>query len=137
ATGVRGGHRGPQHAVDVVPAGGGAGARGRGVFLTHSGWNSTLKSICGSMPMVCWPFFAEQQTNCRYKRTEWGIAIEIGDDMRRAEVEALIRKAMEGEKGQEMCRHAAELRESALAAAKPGGRSMHSVERLIHEVLLA
>ncbi|OEL14141.1 UDP-glycosyltransferase 85A2 [Dichanthelium oligosanthes] len=108
-----------------------------GVFLTHSGWNSTLESICGGVPMVCWPFFAEQQTNCRYKRTEWGIGMEIGDDVWRAEVEALIREAMEGEKGREMRRLAAELRESALAAAKPGGRSIRNVERLIHEVLIA
>ncbi|OEL34250.1 UDP-glycosyltransferase 85A2 [Dichanthelium oligosanthes] len=67
-----------------------------GVFLTHSGWNSTLESIYGGVPIVCWPFLAEQQINCRYKRTEWGIGMEISDDMRRAEVEALIQEAMEG-----------------------------------------
>lgn len=108
-----------------------------GVFLTHSGWNSTLESIVGGVPMVCWPFFAEQQTNCRYKRTEWGIGAEIPDDVRRGEVEALIREAMDGEKGREMRRRVAELRESAVAAAKPGGRSVHNIDRLIDEVLMA
>ncbi|KAF8780669.1 hypothetical protein HU200_001272 [Digitaria exilis] len=108
-----------------------------GVFLAHSGWNSTLESICGGVPMVCWPFFAEQQTNCRYKCTEWGIGMEIGDDVRRAKVEALIREAMEGDKGREMRRRVAELRDSAVAAARPGGRSMRNVEGLINEVLLA
>jgi hypothetical protein len=108
-----------------------------GVFLTHSGWNSTLESICGGVPMVCWPFFAEQQTNCRYKRTEWGIGMEIGSDVRRGEVEALIREAMEGEKGREMRRRVTELKESAVAAARPDGRSMRNVDRLIDEVLLA
>jgi hypothetical protein len=49
-----------------------------GVFLTHAGWNSTLESICAGVPMLSWPFFAEQQTNCRYKRTEWGVGMEIG-----------------------------------------------------------
>uniref|UniRef100_A0A0A9D9A8 Glycosyltransferase n=2 Tax=Arundo donax TaxID=35708 RepID=A0A0A9D9A8_ARUDO len=108
-----------------------------GVFLTHSGWNSTLESICGGVPMVCWPFFAEQQTNCRYKCTEWGIGMEIGDEVRREEVEALIREAMEGEKGREMRQRVEELRESAVASARSGGRSMRNVDRLINEVLLA
>nr|CDM82433.1 unnamed protein product [Triticum aestivum] len=108
-----------------------------GVFLTHSGWNSALESICGGVPMVCWPFFAEQQTNYRYKCTEWGIGMEIGDDVRRAEVEAMIRETMEGEKGREMRRRVLELRGSAVASARRGGRSMRNVDRLIHEVLLA
>ncbi|KAL5216611.1 hypothetical protein ABZP36_008012 [Zizania latifolia] len=108
-----------------------------GVFLTHSGWNSTLESICAGVPMVCWPFFAEQQTNCRYKRTEWGIGMEIPDDVRRGEVEAMIREAMEGEKGREMRRRVAELRESAVASAQPGGRSMQKIDRLMDDVLLA
>ncbi|XP_052151563.1 7-deoxyloganetin glucosyltransferase-like [Oryza glaberrima] len=108
-----------------------------GVFLTHSGWNSTLESIVGGVPMVCWPFFAEQQTNCRYKRTEWGIGAEIPDDVRRGEVEALIREAMDGEKGREMRRRVAELRESAVASGQQGGRSMQNLDRLIDEVLLA
>ena len=108
-----------------------------GVFLTHSGWNSSLESISGGVPMVCWPFFAEQQTNCRYKCTEWGVGMEIADDVRRAEVEAMIREAMEGEKGRVMRRRVTELRDSAVASTRGEGRSMRNVDRLINEVLLA
>uniref|UniRef100_R7WBP1 UDP-glycosyltransferases domain-containing protein n=1 Tax=Aegilops tauschii TaxID=37682 RepID=R7WBP1_AEGTA len=36
-----------------------------GVCLTHSGWNSTRESISAVVPMLCWPFAGEQQTNCR------------------------------------------------------------------------
>jgi UDP:flavonoid glycosyltransferase YjiC (YdhE family) len=35
-----------------------------GLFLTHCGWNSTLESICCGVPIICWPFLTEQQTNC-------------------------------------------------------------------------
>ena len=107
-----------------------------GVFLTHSGWNSTLESLCAGVPMLSWPFFAEQQTNCRYKRTEWGVGMEIGGEVRRAEVSAMIREAMEGEKGREMRRRAADWREKAVMATLPGGPAMANLDRLIDEVLL-
>ncbi|GJN02759.1 hypothetical protein PR202_ga20141 [Eleusine coracana subsp. coracana] len=108
-----------------------------GVFLTHSGWNSTVESICGGVPMLCWPFFAEQQTNCRYQCTEWGVAMEIGHDVRREAVAEKIREAMGGEKGREMRRRAVEWRETAVRATRPGGRSYANLDKLITDVLLS
>ncbi|KAG2572496.1 7-deoxyloganetin glucosyltransferase-like [Panicum virgatum] len=108
-----------------------------GVFLTHSGWNSTLESLCAGVPMLCWPFFAEQQTNCRYKCEEWGVAMEIGHDVRREAVEGKIREAMGGEKGKEMRRRAAEWREAAGRTTRPGGGSYASHEKLVADVLLS
>ncbi|KAH0878236.1 hypothetical protein HID58_065630, partial [Brassica napus] len=60
----------PQEKVIYHPAIGG--------FLTHCGWNSTLESLCGGVPMICWPFFAEQPTNCKFCCDEWGVGMEIG-----------------------------------------------------------
>ncbi|CAN6227632.1 unnamed protein product [Urochloa humidicola] len=108
-----------------------------GAFLTHSGWNSTLESLCAGVSMLSWPFFAEQQTNCRYKRTEWGVGMEIGGKVRRDELAGVIREAMDGEKGKEMRRRAAEWKAKAVKAALPGGPAEANLKRVIDEVLLS
>ncbi|OEL20473.1 7-deoxyloganetin glucosyltransferase [Dichanthelium oligosanthes] len=108
-----------------------------GVFLTHSGWNSTLESLCAGVPMLSWPFFAEQQTNCRYKRTEWGVGLEIGGEVQRDELAAIIREAMDGEKGREMHRRAVEWKEKAVKATLPGGPAEANLDKVIDKVLLS
>ncbi|KAL6899291.1 hypothetical protein ACP4OV_005949 [Aristida adscensionis] len=108
-----------------------------GVFLTHSGWNSTTESLCAGVPMLCWPFFAEQQTNARYACVEWGVGMEVGGDVRREALEAAIREAMDGEKGKEMRRRAAEWKEAAVRATQPGGRSLTNLDDLVNNVLAA
>ncbi|KAG7960692.1 hypothetical protein I3843_10G136600 [Carya illinoinensis] len=79
-----------------------------GGFLTHSGWNSMLESMCAGVPMLCWPFIAEQKTNCRFACVEWGIGMEVDCNVKRDEVERLVRELMDGEKGREMRKHAIE-----------------------------
>ncbi|CAN6479905.1 unnamed protein product [Victoria cruziana] len=106
------------------------------LFLTHCGWNSTLESIFGGVPMLCWPFFAEQPTNCRYVCTEWGVGMEIGSEAKRGEVERLVKEAMEGEKGREMKRKARMWKQQAERAVQPGGSSYQDFHRLVDEVLL-
>ncbi|CAL5017857.1 unnamed protein product [Urochloa decumbens] len=108
-----------------------------GVFLTHSGWNSTLESLCAGVPMLSWPFFAEQQTNCRYKRTEWGVGLEIGGEVQSDELAAVIREAMDGEKGKEMRRRAVEWKEKAVKATLPGGPAEANLNWVIDKVLLS
>ncbi|KAJ8433773.1 hypothetical protein Cgig2_025936 [Carnegiea gigantea] len=88
-----------------------------GGFLTHCGWNSTIESICNGVPLICWPFFAEQQTNCWYSCTKWGIGMEIDTNVRRSEVERQVRELMVGEVGKEMKRKAMEWKGLAQEAA--------------------
>jgi hypothetical protein len=108
-----------------------------GVFLTHSGWNSTLESICAGVPMLSWPFFSEQQTNCRYKCTEWGIGMEIGGEVKRVELAEMIQEVMEGEKGHEMRKRSAEWKEKAVRTTLAGGPAEANLDAVISDVLLA
>ncbi|KAA8536444.1 hypothetical protein F0562_028922 [Nyssa sinensis] len=118
----------PQEQVLKHPAIGG--------FLTHSGWNSTIESACSGVPMICWPFFAEQHTNCRYSCTEWGIGMEIDSDVKRNEVEKLVKELMDGEKGKEMKKKAMDWKKKAEEATECGGSSQLNLDKLLNEVLL-
>ncbi|XP_002513938.2 7-deoxyloganetin glucosyltransferase isoform X1 [Ricinus communis] len=108
-----------------------------GGFLTHSGWNSTLESICGGVPMICWPFFAEQQTNCKYTCNEWGIGMEINSDVKRNEVESLVIELMDGDKGKAMKKKAMEWKRIAEEAVSTKGSSYQNLDNMIKQVLLS
>ncbi|XP_059648051.1 7-deoxyloganetin glucosyltransferase-like [Cornus florida] len=105
-----------------------------GCFLTHCGWNSTLESICEGVPMICWPFFAEQQTNCFYLCNKWRIGMEIDTDVKREKVEGLVRDLMEGEKGKEMRVQGMEWKTKAEKATRPGGSSYINFDTLVNHL---
>ncbi|KAJ4966611.1 hypothetical protein NE237_018460 [Protea cynaroides] len=119
----------PQEQVLSHPAIGG--------FLTHCGWNSTLESICGGVPMVCWPFFADQHTNCKYSCTHWGIGIEIDNNFKRDEVGRLLRELIEGDKGKEMKTKAMMWKKKAEEATTPVGSSFLNFDNMVNQILLS
>ncbi|CAL5414929.1 unnamed protein product [Camellia sinensis] len=120
----------PQEEVITHPSIGG--------FLTHCGWNSTLESISGGVPMICWPFFADQQTNCWSCCTKWGIGVEIDNDVKRDEVEKLVRELVAGNKGKEMKKRAMEWRKMAEeATTSSSASSFLNLEKMIKQELLS
>lgn len=34
-----------------------------GCFVTHCGWNSVLEGLLNGIPLIAWPFYAEQRIN--------------------------------------------------------------------------
>ncbi|KAL3527634.1 hypothetical protein ACH5RR_012290 [Cinchona calisaya] len=108
-----------------------------GVFLTHCGWNSVLESLSFGVPMICWPFFADQQTNCLCICTYWDVGVEIDSNVNRKEVEKVVIELMEGDKGKKMKNKALEWKNKAEEAIKPGGSSYVNLDKMIEEVLLS
>ncbi|KAL9249730.1 7-deoxyloganetin glucosyltransferase-like protein [Drosera capensis] len=108
-----------------------------GGFLSHAGWNSMLESMSCGIPMICWPFFADQQTNTWFSCEKWGIAMEIDSEVTRHKVEKQVRELMEGEKGKDMRKKAKEWKRLAHEAiAPPAGSSYSNFENLIQSLLL-
>ncbi|TYH79177.1 hypothetical protein ES332_D03G044700v1 [Gossypium tomentosum] len=106
-----------------------------GVFLTHCGWNSLLEAVSEGVPLICWPFFGDQQTNCRYSCTTWGNGMEINPDVKRKDVEALIKEIMEGDNGPRIRQKALEWKKKAKSAISVGGSSITNFDRMIKEAL--
>ncbi|XVE86800.1 hypothetical protein DITRI_Ditri18aG0063300 [Diplodiscus trichospermus] len=106
-----------------------------GAFLTHCGWNSTLESISGGKPVICWPFFDEQSTNCLYLCSQWGIGVEINHDVKRDQVTTLVKEMMEGEKGKQMKNKALEWKKKAEEATNIGGSSYNNFNKFIEGIL--
>ncbi|RDY01069.1 7-deoxyloganetin glucosyltransferase, partial [Mucuna pruriens] len=112
----------PQEEVLAHPAIGG--------FLTRSGWNSTIESLCNGVLMICWPFFEEQPTNCRFCCKEWGVGLHIEGDVTRGRIESLVRELMEGEKGKEFTNKALEWKKLA-----QDGSSFVNYDNMLRQVL--
>nr|GMC65925.1 7-deoxyloganetin glucosyltransferase-like [Ipomoea batatas] len=108
-----------------------------GGFLTHCGWNSMVESMSAGVAMVCWSFFADQPLNRYCCCSEWRLGLEIENDVKRENVESVVRELMEGEKGREVKKKALFWKERGEVATSVGGSSFLNLDKLIGEVLLS
>ncbi|KAK4382824.1 7-deoxyloganetic acid glucosyl transferase [Sesamum angolense] len=88
-----------------------------GAFFTHSGWNSTLEGIAAGMPMICWPYFADQTINSRFVSDVWKVGLDMKDSCDRMIVERMVRDIMEVRRDEflERALHMAELAKKAIS----------------------
>ncbi|KAB5519163.1 hypothetical protein DKX38_023482 [Salix brachista] len=106
-----------------------------GGFLTHTGWNSIIESLCAGVPVICWPLFADQPINCSYACVEWGVGMEIDSNVEREGVEKLIRNLMGGEECQKTREKAEHWKKVAEEATVSNGSSSINLDRFINEML--
>lgn len=108
--------------------------RAVGCFLTHSGWNSTLESIIEGVPMLCRPFFLDQQINSRFVSEIWRIGLDMKDIHNREVVENMVRKMMEGESAARFRQSARDMANAVKESIAEGGSSFREFNRLIEDI---
>ncbi|KAL2525782.1 UDP-glycosyltransferase 85A3 [Abeliophyllum distichum] len=101
-----------------------------GGFLTHSGWNSTLESIVAGVPMICWPYFADQTTNSRFVSEVWKIGLDMKDTCDREIIEKVVREIMK-ERKEEFLERGQNMAKLARKAVSEGGSSYCNLDALI------
>ncbi|KAL2348994.1 hypothetical protein Fmac_002994 [Flemingia macrophylla] len=102
-----------------------------GGFLTHSGWNSTMESLVAAVPMICWPYFADQQINSRFVSEVWRVGLDMKDVCDRHVVENMVNDLMIRRK-EEFQRSARAMAMLAHKSVSLGGSSYNSLHDLVH-----
>ncbi|KAF6145531.1 hypothetical protein GIB67_037564 [Kingdonia uniflora] len=69
--------------------------------------------------------------NCRYSCVHWVIGVEIKSNVRRDNVENLVRMLMKGKNRKEMKMKTIELKKKAEEATASGGSSYLNVKRIV------
>ncbi|KAJ0705158.1 putative UDP-glucuronosyl/UDP-glucosyltransferase [Helianthus annuus] len=102
-----------------------------GAFWTHSGWNSTLESVCEGVPMIMSPFMGDQALNARYMSDVSKVGVYLGNGWERREIASAIRKVMVDEEGEHIRENARDLKQKADDSLMKGGSSYESLESLV------
>ncbi|CAA0813002.1 UDP-glycosyltransferase 71B7 [Striga hermonthica] len=117
--------------------------RAVGGFVSHCGWNSTLESVWGGVPMAAWPMYAEQPLNGFQLARDLGVAVEVnlgyrkGDNMvvGAEELGRAIGRLMEAGGGEGIRDKMEKLGVEGRAAVAEGGSSFEAVGKFIEDVM--
>ncbi|EFJ33496.1 hypothetical protein SELMODRAFT_407312 [Selaginella moellendorffii] len=110
-----------------------------GGFLSHCGWNSTLESISGGVPMICWPCIAEQNLNCKLVVEDWKIGLKFSNVatqklVTREEFVKVVKTLMEEESGSDMRNNVKKIKEEAYKTVLKGGSSYGNLQKFVESM---
>ncbi|KAF9591529.1 hypothetical protein IFM89_004583 [Coptis chinensis] len=71
-------------------------------FVTHCGWNSTVDGVSMGVPLLCWPYLADQFHNRNYICDIWKVGLRLDKDengiITRSEIKTKVQKLL-GDEG--------------------------------------
>ena len=113
-----------------------------GLFITHGGWNSMMESISMGVPVVGFPYYADQFLNCRFAKDVWKIGLQFEevdvDDLIKVvtknEVEDIVKKMMGSLIGEQLRENAVKLKERAVKTVLPGGSSFQNLNTFVQDM---
>ncbi|KAL0375054.1 UNVERIFIED_CONTAM: UDP-glycosyltransferase 86A1 [Sesamum radiatum] len=107
-----------------------------GGFLTHCGWNSILESIWCGVPMICYPFYADQPTNRKLVVDDWKIGINLcdGSSVDRKEVAEKIKQLMSGEISNGLRDEMKNIRTIVQKALAEGGSTRRNFDQFLKDL---
>ncbi|KAI5068604.1 hypothetical protein GOP47_0016949 [Adiantum capillus-veneris] len=108
-------------------------------FLTHCGWNSTLEAISRGIPMICFPYFADQFMDAKLIVQEWKVGLRLRKSKEsglvdREEVERAIRALMDEKEGQILHKNALVLKQVCDQNYLSGGYAFKNLQALVQSL---
>ncbi|KZV25014.1 hypothetical protein F511_01984 [Dorcoceras hygrometricum] len=101
-------------------------------FLSHCGWNSTVESVSNGVPMLCWPYFADQFINMSYITDIWTVGLPFEHDdggiIRKEEIKNKVDQVLGDEAFKQ---RALQLQKIIQASASEGGDSYKNLTNFV------
>nr|AYR16613.1 UDP-glucosyltransferase UGT83N1 [Polygala tenuifolia] len=101
-------------------------------FVTHCGWNSIVEGLCNGVPLLCWPFVAEQFYAKTYVSDVWkiGLAFESCENgiVSGGEIKNKLEQLVSNEDMRERC---SKLGEMTMKSIQGDGQSSNNISKFI------
>ncbi|GLJ48685.1 hypothetical protein SUGI_1026890 [Cryptomeria japonica] len=96
-------------------------------FVTHCGWNSVQESITMGVPMLCWPYIADQFLNSMYVVDVWKLGLPLNANsqgiLEKGEFVKSVEILLESKQGLEIIEESRKLKIIARDVIEEGGSS--------------